>query len=82
MANVNLESLFNSDDEAMYGRTVYNYSNSYSIHPFNTNKNHYIPSDEQEVKGYNCTLGRVMRLVLYGNPELIDKPNVTYGIEV
>ena len=64
----------------MYGRKVYNYRDNYSIHPYNTHNTHYIPSNEQEVRGYNCTLGRVMRLVLYGNPRLIDKHNVTYGI--
>ena len=67
------------NDAAMYGSKVYNYSNNYSVHIYNQFQNHFIPQNEKELEGYNCTLGRIMRHVLYGNPELIDKIHVRNG---
>ena len=70
------------DPEAMYGKKWYNYTLNYSIHPYFW-KMHVRPNNEEELEGYNCTLGRVMRLVLYGNPELINTTYVRngYGFE-
>ena len=47
----------------------YNYTNNYSVHMFYKDK-HYIPRNVDELAGYNCTLGDIMREVLYGNPKL------------
>ena len=69
-----------SNDKAMYGSAVYNYTKNYSIHIYNHFDNHFIPSNEEELRGYNCTLGRVMRDVLYGSPELLDKEHVRIGL--
>ena len=67
-------------DQQMYGTTFYNYTNNYSVHIYNQKKNHFIPGNEEELRGYNCTLGRVMRYVLYGNPQLLDSEHVKIGM--
>ena len=64
---------------AMYGTKVYNFTNNYSIHIYNHYKQHVIPSNEEELRGYNCTLGNVMRYVLYGCPDLLETENVWNG---
>ena len=77
------DSTFNrpgmQEGHAMYGETYYNYTTNYCIHMYGENK-YMIPSNEKELRGYNCTLGRVMRHVLYGSPQLLDTRNVTNGI--
>ena len=55
-------------------REHYNYTNNYSVHIY-WRDSHFIPSNEEELEGYNCTLGDVMRYVLYGKPQL--RSNVT-----
>ena len=47
----------------------YNYTNNYSIHLY-YKSNHYFPHNESELAGYDCTVGDVMREVLYGSPHL------------
>lgn len=49
----------------------YNFSNNYSIHIYSENR-FYIPSTEEELAGYDCTLGDVMRYVLYGSTTLLS----------
>ena len=55
-------------------RKHYDYTNNYSVHIYWKETN-FIPSDEEELQGYDCTLGDVMRQVLYGSPKL--RSNVT-----
>ena len=47
----------------------YNYTNHYSVHMYWKDR-HFIPHDEKELEGYDCTLGDVMRQTLYGSPKL------------
>ena len=68
------------EGDAMYGDKYYNYTANYCIHMYGEYK-YVIPSNEEELRGYNCTLGRVMRHVLYGSPQLLDTRNVTNGIQ-
>lgn len=56
----------------------YNFSNNYCIHIFSENR-HFIPSTEEELAGYDCTLGDVMRYVLYGSTKLLSN-NTRNGI--
>ena len=67
-------------EQQMYGTQFYNYTNNYSIHLYIQAKQHFIPGNEEELRGYNCTLGRVMRDVLYGSPQLLDSEHVKVGI--
>ena len=62
--------LYNRDGE-------YNFTNNYSIHLYKK-QNHFIPTNVEELQGYNCTVGNVMRYVLYGSPALRSR-KTTYG---
>ena len=64
----------------MYGPKYYNYSNNYSVHVY-CEKFFFIPSNEDELRGYNCTLGNIMRHVLYGSPQLLDFEHVRNGYQ-
>ena len=50
----------------------YNYTNNYSIHLYFKSL-HYIPGNESELAGYDCTVGNAMREVLYDSPKLRSK---------
>ena len=65
--------------DQMYGDKYYDYSNNYCVHLY-SEKNFFIPANEEELQGYNCTLGRIMRDVLYGDPQLRDTVNVRNGL--
>ena len=82
LVHIALKSLvyptYNQNDQ-MYGSKYYNYTSNYAVHIFR--RDHYfIPSNEEDLKGYNCTLGRIMRYVLYGKSDLLDTKNVRNGI--
>ena len=62
-------------NDILYGTTPYNYSDNYSIHIWGEGY-YFIPTNEEELRGYNCTMGNVMREVLYGGPKLLDEVNV------
>ena len=68
------------DMPAMYGTKLYNYTNNYAIHMYGE-KNYFIPENEEELAGYNCTLGKVMRHVLYGSPKLLDTVHIKNGMK-
>ena len=66
-------------EEADLYVNTYNYSRSYSMHIYNQATKHYIPYNEDELARYNCTLGKAMRQILYGSPELLNKTNTRNG---
>ena len=83
LVHIALKSLVNpnyNQNDQMYGSKYYNYTSNYAVHIFSEH-HYFIPSNEEELKGYNCTLGRIMRHVLYGKSDLLDTKNVRNGIK-
>ena len=56
----------------MYGidNNVFDWSKSLSIHIFGENK-YRVPRTPEQLKGFNCTLGQVMRYIYFGSPNLL-----------
>ena len=69
--------MFNMNDY-MYGPKPYDYTKNYAVHIY-CDSWYFIPSNEEELKGLNCTIGNIMRHVLYGSPKLLDTKNAKNG---
>ena len=56
----------------MYGidNNFFDWSKSLSIHIFGENT-YRVPGTPEQLKGFNCTLGQVMRYIYFGSPNLL-----------
>ena len=56
----------------MYGieNKFFDWSKSFSIHIFGENQ-YRVPGTPEQLKGFNCTLGQVMRYIYFGSPNLL-----------
>ena len=58
--------------------TNYNLSSFFTVHLY-FKKVYYIPENQVDLDGYNCTAGEAMRTVLYDKPDLRRTYNNTMG---
>ena len=57
----------------LYGadNKFYNWTQSYSMHIYGETKGYKLPKTPEQLKGYNNTLGQVMRHIYFGSPDLL-----------